>query len=286
MLTAYGIGAGAGADRPDPPGRIGRGYGHLHEIRDQAGIISRLVDSYARIKAPAEAPALVAEAFRAMASGRPGPAALECAMDMWGKRGKVDAGRADCRRDERRSTRRRSQAAEALGNAERILIVCGGGAQDASRSHRVLARCCRRRCSRSGAAAACSTAASPFSVTLPLGRDLWGEADVCSASARGCSPASAMGHRRRPQDRARRCRSRRAGALSQARRRAGRRRGADPARADRRTAKHNKRASRHDEMEERQASGASAWQKLAPQIGLSRRDPRRIAGGRHLWWRR
>src|SRR5947207_4884190 len=45
---------------------IGRGYGHLHEIRDQAGIISRLCDFTARIKAPAEAPGLVAAAMRAM----------------------------------------------------------------------------------------------------------------------------------------------------------------------------------------------------------------------------
>ena len=47
---------------------IGRGYGHLHEIRDQAGIISRIVGHTARIKSPAEAPALVADAFRAMRS--------------------------------------------------------------------------------------------------------------------------------------------------------------------------------------------------------------------------
>src|SRR6266481_982197 len=32
---------------------IGRGLGHLHEIRDQAGIISRLVDYSARIREPA-----------------------------------------------------------------------------------------------------------------------------------------------------------------------------------------------------------------------------------------
>ena len=30
---------------------IGRGYGHLHEIRDQAGIIARIVDFCARIRA-------------------------------------------------------------------------------------------------------------------------------------------------------------------------------------------------------------------------------------------
>src|SRR3954465_10771910 len=64
---------------------IGRGYGHLHEIRDQAGILSRIVDFVARIHTPAEAPALVQAAFRAMASGRPGPAALECAIDVWGR---------------------------------------------------------------------------------------------------------------------------------------------------------------------------------------------------------
>src|SRR2546429_251478 len=64
---------------------IGRGYGHLHEIRDQAGIIARLVDFSARIRAPADAPGLVAAALRATQLGRPGPAALECAIDMWGR---------------------------------------------------------------------------------------------------------------------------------------------------------------------------------------------------------
>jgi hypothetical protein len=44
---------------------IGRGEGHLHEIRDQAGIIARLVDHSARIDGPAEASATVAKAIRA-----------------------------------------------------------------------------------------------------------------------------------------------------------------------------------------------------------------------------
>src|SRR5436190_11342155 len=64
---------------------IGRGYGHLHEIRDQAGIIARIVDFCARIRAPAEAAPLVAAAIRAMRTGRPGPAVLECAIDVWGR---------------------------------------------------------------------------------------------------------------------------------------------------------------------------------------------------------
>src|SRR5262249_56446230 len=70
-----------------PDADIGRGFGHLHEIRDQAGIIARLVDFSARVKAPAEASRLVAQAIAAMSSGRRGPAVLECAIDMWGRPG-------------------------------------------------------------------------------------------------------------------------------------------------------------------------------------------------------
>src|SRR5262252_161792 len=48
LLTAYGMNAPVlamiGQIRHDD---IGRGFGHLHEILDQAGIIRRLVDHYA-----------------------------------------------------------------------------------------------------------------------------------------------------------------------------------------------------------------------------------------------
>src|SRR5712675_267869 len=45
---------------------IGRGLGHLHEIRDQRGIIERLVDFCARIREPSDAAGLVAQAVLAM----------------------------------------------------------------------------------------------------------------------------------------------------------------------------------------------------------------------------
>src|SRR6202035_500964 len=70
-----------------PDADIGRGLGHLHEIRDQTGIIKRLVDHAARIRKPEQASRATAQALRAMRSGRPGPAVLECAMDVWGKSG-------------------------------------------------------------------------------------------------------------------------------------------------------------------------------------------------------
>src|SRR3954467_14672003 len=56
LLTAYGMNAPVLALVGQiVQSAIGRGLGHLHEIRDQAGIISRLVDFSARIRAPHEA---------------------------------------------------------------------------------------------------------------------------------------------------------------------------------------------------------------------------------------
>src|SRR5438046_8236667 len=112
---------------------IGRGYGHLHEIRDQAGIISRLVDFSARIRAPAEAAPLVHMAMRAMRTGRPGPAVLECAIDVWGRSAPV----ASIGTPEEPTLAPIDEdaileAAKLLGRAQRVLIVAGGGAQDAS----------------------------------------------------------------------------------------------------------------------------------------------------------
>src|SRR5262244_4073066 len=77
LLTAYGMNAPVLAliGQISQPA-IGRGLGHLHEIRDQAGIIARLVDFSARIRAPTQAAALVAQAVRAMATGRPGGAGM------------------------------------------------------------------------------------------------------------------------------------------------------------------------------------------------------------------
>src|SRR3981081_662717 len=63
LLTAYAMNAPVlGLIGQIPDADIGRGLGQLHEIRDQAGIISRLVDFSARIRGPQDASALVAKA--------------------------------------------------------------------------------------------------------------------------------------------------------------------------------------------------------------------------------
>src|ERR1044071_4958467 len=55
LLTAYGMNAPVLAIIGQIPSvAIGKSQGHLHEIRDQAGIIARLVDHYSHIKGPVD----------------------------------------------------------------------------------------------------------------------------------------------------------------------------------------------------------------------------------------
>jgi acetolactate synthase I/II/III large subunit len=183
LLTAYSMNAPVLALVGQIPDHdIGRKLGQLHEINDQAGIIARLVDHSALIPDAEAAPRMVAEAFRAMATARPGPAALECPINVWGKPGNVTpcdplpiaqpAVDEDALRD----------AAKRLAAAKNPMIVVGGGAQDASPEVTTLAEllqapvlCGFRR------GQGVLDARNPLAVTLPLGRELWAEADVVLA---------------------------------------------------------------------------------------------------------
>ncbi len=195
LLTAYGMNAPVLAISGQiPQAAIGRGLGHLHEIRDQAGILSRLVDFSARIRRPAEAPALVADAFRAMRTGRPGPAALECAMDVWGRAEPVaplaPAPLPDIPIDEDAVL----AAARLLGAARNPMIVCGGGAQDASAEVTQLSAMLEAPVLGYRRGRGVLDSRDVMSVTQPLGRELWGEADVAiGIGTRLLTPMQAWG---------------------------------------------------------------------------------------------
>ncbi|HVY58513.1 MAG TPA: thiamine pyrophosphate-dependent enzyme [Xanthobacteraceae bacterium] len=182
LLTAYAMNAPVlGLIGQIPEADIGRGLGHLHEIRDQAGLLARLVDFSARIRDPAGAPRLVAEAIRATRTGRRGPAALECAIDIWGAKGAVEpCPPLPSPEPEIDETELRA-AAKRLGAAARPLIVCGGGAQDASAEVTALAHALQAPVLGYRRGRGVLDSRDPLSVTLPLGHELWGEADVVLA---------------------------------------------------------------------------------------------------------
>jgi acetolactate synthase-1/2/3 large subunit len=253
-----------------PDADIGRGLGHLHEIRDQHGIVTRLVDHAALIRKPEQASRATALALRAMRTGRPGPAALECAIDVWGKSAPVTlqpplpvpAAKID--------TDAVRRAAKRLGAAKRPMIVCGGGAQDAAAEVTALSDMLQAPVLGYRRGRGVLDSRDPLSVTLPLGRDLWGEADVVLAvGARLLTPlrewgvdrelaiiridADAEEHNRQ---------HRPAVALTG---------DAKPILQHllAELPKHNaKRASRNEEMQQRQAAWRKRFEKLAPQIAF------------------
>jgi acetolactate synthase-1/2/3 large subunit len=179
LLTAYSMNAPVLALVGEiPDADIGRHLGHLHEIRDQAGIIKRLVDYSALIRKPEQAPRLVAEAMQSMASGRPGPASLQCAIDVWGKPGTVSPQPPLTVRQPKLNEAALRKASKLLGAAKNPLIVCGGGAQGASEEVTALSAMLQAPVLGYRRGRGVLDSRDPLSVTLPLGRDLWGEADV------------------------------------------------------------------------------------------------------------
>jgi len=179
LLTAYAMNAPVlGLIGQIPEADIGRGLGHLHEIRDQAGIIARLVDFSARVKTPTEAAPLVAQAVAAMFTGRRGPAVLECAIDMWGRRGAGAPPAPLAIREPAIDEDAVMAAAKTLGAAKRPMIICGGGAQGASAEVTALAAMLQAPVLGYRRGRGVLDSRDPLSITLPLGRDLWGEADA------------------------------------------------------------------------------------------------------------
>jgi acetolactate synthase I/II/III large subunit len=182
LLTAYSMNAPVLALIGQIPDKdIGRGLGHLHEIRDQAGIIARLVDFSDRISGPDAASPLVAQAILAMATERPGPAALECAIDVWGRPGPATLvpplPAPATAIDEDAIT----AAAKHLGAAKHPLIICGGGAQDAAAEVAELSALLQAPVLGYRRGRGVLDSRDPLSVTLPLGHELWAKADAVLA---------------------------------------------------------------------------------------------------------
>lgn len=134
LLTAYGCNAPVLCLTGQvPTAYFGRGRGHLHEMRDQLGTMRHLVKWADRIENAAMAPAMLAQAFHEMTSGRPGPAALEMFWNRFTETMEVEVDTpspaplalpVDLGRIE--------EAAVLIRNAAAPMIFVGGGAVDAA----------------------------------------------------------------------------------------------------------------------------------------------------------
>lgn len=84
LTTAWGVNAPIMCITGQvPSAMIGRGRGQLHEMPDQLATLKTLLKFAERIEHPTDAPQVMARAFQAMQSGRPGPVAVEMPWDMF-----------------------------------------------------------------------------------------------------------------------------------------------------------------------------------------------------------
>jgi acetolactate synthase-1/2/3 large subunit len=116
-----------------PASDIGRGFGILHELPDQLATLRSLTKWSARIDHPTQAPQILAEAFRQMTGGRPGPVAIECPWDTLGLTALTDMGtRAPASDPPPADPRAVESAAELIRKSRSPMIMVGGGAVGAA----------------------------------------------------------------------------------------------------------------------------------------------------------
>lgn len=172
-----------------PSQLIGKGTGQLHEIPDQLAMARGITKFAARMDSPGAAPAIIADAFRALNTGRPRPVEVEMALDIMKVAGEVtpvdppgewDAMQPDPDRIE--------AAAKLLGAAKRPLIFAGGGAVDAGPELLQIAELLQAPVVMSRSALGAVDARSPFALTPPHGHVLWKDADVVLAVGTRLNP--------------------------------------------------------------------------------------------------
>lgn len=182
LLTACGMNAPVLALAGQiPTAAIERGYGHLHEIRDQLGLLRHITKDAQRVSGPADAGMKVAAAIQLARSGRPGPVAIECAIDVWPARGPGSSAAALPVVQPQVDSDAIEEAAKLLGRAKRPLIMVGGGAQDSGEALVRVAEMLQAPVGyyRRGHGALPGT--HPLAVNLPIAHRLWEEADVVLA---------------------------------------------------------------------------------------------------------
>lgn len=183
LLNAYGLNAPVLAIAGQIPSfAIDQGHGHLHEIHDQLGLLRHITKHAGRIRAPHEAPTLVTDALRIAVSGRPGPVALECAIDTWGQRAEIALPSAQVPMNPPvADSEAIAQAAAILNHASRPLMVVGGGALDAGPEVQAVAERLNAPVSSFRRGRGVIRTTHPLAVSFTEGHALWKHADAVLA---------------------------------------------------------------------------------------------------------
>jgi acetolactate synthase-1/2/3 large subunit len=164
-----------------PSFAIDQGHGHLHEIHDQIGLLRHIVKQGERIRSPQEASARIAHAIAAATSGRTGPVALECAIDVWGQTAELELTPPIGHTPPCADPATIQAAAAILAKAQRPLIVVGGGALGAGPEVMAVAERLHAPVSSFRRGRGVIPTTHPLAVSFTEGHALWKTADAILA---------------------------------------------------------------------------------------------------------
>jgi acetolactate synthase-1/2/3 large subunit len=191
LATAYATNARVLCLSGEIPSRlIDKGFGMLHEIPDQIGLLRHLTKWAERIDRPDDATRITETAFSELLTGRPRPVALGAPPDVLGAPMPGDAAdmlhAARDRSDNASAARALDyddirDAAKLLASAHRPLIFVGAGALDAAGDLRRLAERLQAPVVAYRMGRGVLDDRHPLSVTVPAGHRLWRDADVVLA---------------------------------------------------------------------------------------------------------
>jgi acetolactate synthase-1/2/3 large subunit len=161
-----------------PSAFLGRGRGHLHEIRDQRATLTSFIKWAERIPNATAARRLVDEAFHRMNTGRPGPVALEMCWDTMAQEGPVIDGDAWPTHENTPDPTGIAQAVALLKSAKCPMIMVGSGAQHARPEVLALAEMLDAPVTAFRGGRGIVPADHPLSVSSVEAYELWGDTDV------------------------------------------------------------------------------------------------------------
>ena len=165
-----------------PSAGIGKGYGDLHEIDDQLGMIRHITKWAERIDHPNDAPGVMQEAFRQLSTGSPRPVEVEMPMDIMAMEHEVELLPGGQNYPLPAVDAAQVEAALAvLATAKKPLIYVGSGAMEAGDAVLKLAERLQAPVVSFRSGKGIVSDEHYLSANFPMGHRLWGEADAVLA---------------------------------------------------------------------------------------------------------
>ena len=165
-----------------PSTAIGKGYGDLHEINDQLGMIRHITKWAECIDHPSLAPDRVQEAFKQLTTGSPQPVEIEMPMDIMALEAEVELLPAITEYPRPPiDSAQIAKAVEILSKAKKPLIYVGSGALEASAEITQLAEALQAPVVAFRSGKGIVSAEHYLSANYPMGHRLWEDADAVLA---------------------------------------------------------------------------------------------------------